>query len=96
MPKINAFDVLKEMGERNMDIRMSRCVDNLVNVRKVKAGGHVTIGVDTAVADILMGFALGVNKHNAVFLVFDTDQFNQVKAELEAANSSEKPNSSEG
>lgn len=90
MSKVNAFDVLKEMGERNMDIRMSRCADNLVNIRKVRAGGQVTIGVDDEVRRIMMEFALGRKTHNAVFLVFNNEQFNQIKAELEASAEKKK------
>jgi hypothetical protein len=82
--KVNSFDILKEMNIRDMDIRMSRCGDNLVGVRKTKLGGQVTIGVDDAACKILMDFALGTGGHNAVLLMFSNEQFNQVKAELEA------------
>jgi hypothetical protein len=95
MSQVNAFDVLKEMGERNLDIRMSRCADNLVNIRKVRAGGEVTIGVDDTTRQIMMEYALGSKKHNAVFLVFNNEQFNQVKAELEAASYQNKSDSLE-
>ena len=84
MSQINAFDILKEMGERGMDIRMSRCADNLINVRKVRACGQVTIGVDDSTRQTMTEYALGSKQYNAVFLVFNNEQFNQVKAELEA------------
>ena len=81
--KINSFDVLKEMSSRNLDIRMSAACDNLVNVRKVRAGGEVTIGVDQTTCTDFMNFAMGIKKHNAVLLIFNMDQFREIQKELE-------------
>lgn len=94
MPGINNFDVLKEMCSRGMDVRMSPCADNLVNVQQVRAGGHVTIGVDETTRSIMTEYALGSKRYNAVFLVFNVEQFDKVKKELASSNSPENPDNS--
>jgi hypothetical protein len=80
--KPSSFDILKQMSLRNMDIRMSRLADNLINVRRTKRGGEVTIGVDEATCQDIMNFALNIMKHNAVLMVWDMDQYLQIKKEL--------------
>lgn len=65
-----------------MDIRMSKASDNLVSVRKAKGGGHITLGVDEGTCRDIMNFALGINTHNAVLLVFNMAQFDQIRKEL--------------
>ena len=80
MKKIGTFDVLKVMCERNMDIRLST-LDNIIELRKVKAGTNVTIGF---YGDILASVANG--DFVGGLLLADKSQFLQVKKELEEPN----------
>lgn len=77
--KVNNFAVLHEMCERNKDIK-SFPTDNITNIRTGKDGwGRVEIAVDNATASGLM-----VGRHIVVMmLVYDIDQFNELKAEME-------------
>jgi len=78
MPKIGTFDVLKVMCERNLDIRLST-LNNISDMRKVKAGTKVTIGVAGDVLNpIWRGELVGG------FLLADKKQFEDIKRELEA------------
>jgi hypothetical protein len=43
--RVNTFDVMKAMSAENQDIRMAP-LDNVSNLRKVKGGTLVTIGVE--------------------------------------------------
>ena len=76
--KVNTFDVLKVMSQRNMDIRLST-LDNIIEVRKVKAGTYVLIGV---YGDIVGAIAAG--RFCGGLLLADSEQFKAIKAELEA------------
>lgn len=77
--KINSFDVLKIMSERNMKIKLFPIFDNLKNANAGKGGwGSITVAVDTETATKLM---VG-EKMIAVILIADFDQFQAVKAEL--------------
>jgi hypothetical protein len=76
---INNFDVLKEMGKRNLDIRLTP-LGNIGNMRKVKAGTDVTIGVaGDVIAELLS------EKFVGGLIMADKVQFDQVKAEMEKA-----------
>jgi hypothetical protein len=76
MAKVNNFDVLKEMGERNLDIRG---FPDCVGARKKKLGGVIEIGVNEGtLMDLLSEKPLVM-----MLIVADREQFNQVKAELE-------------
>ena len=77
--KVGSFDVLRVMAERNMDIRLST-LDNVIEVRKVKAGTNVTIGV---YGDVVGAFAVG--KFCGGLLLADSEQFQAIKKELEDA-----------
>lgn len=78
MPDISNFDVLKEMGKRNMDIRLSP-LDNITRLQRTNAGTQVTIGV---AGDVVA--ALGFDhKFVGGLLLADRDQFESVKAEME-------------
>ena len=76
MNRINNFDVLKEMGLRNLDIRCAP-LDNITNMRKVKAGTQITIGfAGDVINSILTGELIGM------FILADKRQFNDLKSEL--------------
>ena len=79
MSKIGTFDVLKVMCERNMDIRLST-LDNVTELRKVKAGTRITIGF---YGDVVSGIALG--KFVGGLLLANNEQFQAIKKELESA-----------
>lgn len=82
MPDISNFDVLKEMGKRNLDIRLSP-LDNITRLQRTKAGTQVTIGV---AGDVVA--ALGVNhKFVGGLLLADREQFESVRAEMAGAKS---------
>lgn len=74
---INNFDVLKEMGVRNMKISLSP-LDNIVNLSKVKLGTQVTIGV---AGDLVA--ALGIeHKFVGGLILADKDEFNGIRSEM--------------
>lgn len=75
---MNNFDVLKEMGARDMKVALSP-LDNITNLKKVKHGTQVTIGV---AGDLVA--ALGID-HIFVggLLLADKAQFNSLKSEMQ-------------
>jgi hypothetical protein len=74
---VNNFEVLKEMGTRDMKIGLSP-LDNIVNLKKVKHGTEVTIGV----AGNLVA-ALGIeHKFVGGLILADKEEFNAVKSDL--------------
>ena len=86
--KVSIFDVLKTMCNRNMDVRVCYLPENFVNAKKVKAGGHVTIGVDAGTVDRLMLMALDATRDEKIktfgmFLMIDVSGYDLVKSELE-------------
>ena len=76
--KIGTFDVLNVMCQRNMDIRLST-LDNLIELRKVKAGTNILIGY---AGNVINEIALG--KFVGGLLLADKEQFKAVKKELES------------
>lgn len=76
---VNNFDVLKEMGKRSMNIQLAP-LGNITNMRMVKAGTQITIGVaGNVIGSITLGEFVGG------LILADKAQFEQIKAELEAA-----------
>jgi len=74
---INNFDVLKEMGNRNMAISLAP-LDNITNLRKVNAGTQVTIGV---AGDVVA--ALGIDrKYVGGLILADREQFHALRSEM--------------
>jgi hypothetical protein len=74
---VNNFDVLKEMGKRNLDIRLS---NNFVSANATKNGGTVVMGVDRNTV-----IEMGTGKKFIICLLFaNPEQFNTVKKELES------------
>lgn len=76
--KVNNFDVLKEMGNRDGNISMAP-LSNIIRVRKVKAGTQITIGV--AGNDVVGRIARG--ELYGGFIMADKAEFDQVKKEME-------------
>jgi hypothetical protein len=77
---VNNFDVLKEMGNRNLDIRGFPLFQNLERANFGKKNGHITITVNPeTVKDIMLKKPLV-----GMLIVADKEQFDALKAELEA------------
>ena len=79
--KANSFDILKTMGERNLDIRGFSIADNLKRVQSGKQWGEVVIAVNNQTAQELM---IGDKKLLGMLIVADREQFDQIKKELES------------
>lgn len=77
--KVNAFDVLKSMGERNMDIFLAPMI-NLIGIKKVKGGYEVSMGVPD---EIGLRMVLGETFSGGLILA-NHEQFLLVNNELEA------------
>ena len=78
---VNNFDVLKEMGVRDMKVGLSP-LDNIVNLKKVKHGTQVTIGV---AGDLVA--ALGIeHKFVGGLILADKDEFNALKSEMQKSS----------
>lgn len=76
--KVNNFDVLKTMCERNMKCQLAP-LGNLVGAKVVKAGTQVTIGVG---GNVVTGLTLG--KYVGGLILADKAEFDALKAEMEA------------
>lgn len=78
--KVTNFQVLDAMAAANKDIRLAP-LGNIVNLRKVKAGTQVTIGVE---GDLVA--AIGIHGRFVGGLILaDKAEFDATKAELERA-----------
>lgn len=77
--KINNFDVLKRMGETCGDKLQLAPLDNITNLRKVRTGTEVTIGVAGDVISVL-----GI-EHRFVggLILADKATFDALKAEMQ-------------
>jgi len=76
---VNNFDVLKRMAAENKDIRLCTTVTKADYSAK-KGGTEVSIGVPGNIC-----FDLEDGKINALLLVFNMAQFDELKALMEAA-----------
>lgn len=76
---VNNFDVLKRMGELNRKIQLAP-LGNIVNVRKVKAGTQVTIGVG---GDVVGSIAAG--DFVGGLILADKSEFEATRDELAKA-----------
>jgi hypothetical protein len=75
---VNNFDVLKRMSADNKSIMLCPDVLNMTYSKKVD-GTQVTIGVPgNPIAALLQG------EKNAVMLIWDVKEFNEVKAQIMA------------
>lgn len=76
MPKVSSFDVMRVMGERDLDIRLSG-LENISNMTHGKLGTKVTIGFPgNIIAQILNGELVGG------FILCDKKQFDAIRKEL--------------
>lgn len=82
MSQVSNFDVLKHMSSQDMDIRMAT-LENVLNMRKVKAGTQVTLGVP---GDVIGGIA--TRDLGGCFLLYDWKQFKETKKQLESVTAS--------
>ena len=77
--KPSTFDIMRVMSDRDMNIQIAP-LGNVVNLKKVKAGTEVTIGVaGDMVGSIYLGKFVG-----GLFLC-DKEQYRQIEAELQSA-----------
>lgn len=81
---MNDFEVMSEMSKKNLDIRMS---PSLVATQQVKAGGHITMGID---GKTLMDVTLNPEKYYVALYVVNKEQFDSIRDGKE-----NKPNSGE-
>jgi hypothetical protein len=84
MSKVNNFDVLKIMGDRNLKIK-SAGLDNITSAKKWKNGlGKVEIVVDEeTIIDLVTGSLVGM------FVVADKEQFKQVNQDIRDVDNNE-------
>lgn len=78
MGNVNNFDVLKRMSAESKDIRLAPS-SNILHMKIVKAGTQITIGVQ---GDVLVSIVSG--KLVGCFLVWDKEQFEEMKKKMEA------------
>jgi hypothetical protein len=76
MPEVNNFDVLKRMSDENKDIRMGV---EVLNMKAVKAGSQITMGI---AGNVLAALMFGELK--ACLILFNKQQFDEMKATIEA------------
>lgn len=73
---VSNFDVLKKMSADNLDIRIAP-IGNVLNMKAVKAGTQITIGVQgNMIGAILSGELIGC------LMLYDKKQFDETKALL--------------
>ena len=77
--RANSFDILKIMGERNLDIRGFPLGENLVSANSGKKRATITMTVNPeTVHDLLVN-----NPIRGMLIIFDVSQFDAIKSELE-------------
>jgi hypothetical protein len=75
---VNNFDVLKRMAAENKDIRLGT---DLLNMKAVKAGSQITMGIEGNVLAQLMFGEL-----NACLILYNKKQFIETVATMEKEN----------
>ena len=76
---VHHFDVLKEMGLRGLDVRVTP-LSNVVTARRTRGGAELLIYVRGKT--VILG--LGNNAYVGGLVLADAKQFEKVKKELEA------------
>lgn len=80
MPKVNSFEVFNRMcSENNRALQMAP-LGNIGNMKKVKAGTQLTIGVG---GDVIKGLMFG--EYVGGLILCDKKEFERVKKEMEDA-----------
>jgi hypothetical protein len=78
--EVNNFDVLKRMAAENKDIRMGT---DLLNMRAVKAGSQITMGIaGNVLAELMFG------ELKACLILYSKNQFEELKSEMSLESSS--------
>ena len=72
---VNNFDVLKKMCADNLDIRLGT---DMLGAKRTRRGTQITFGV---AGNVITGMVTG--KSSACVLIWDKEQFDKVKKELE-------------
>ena len=75
----NGFDVLREMGHRNLQSLKSFPLSNVTRIRAGKKYGSITIMVDNGTAHALMAG----DKVRFMLVIAGEEDFRKVEAELE-------------
>lgn len=71
------FEVMQKMSQDNLDIRMT---GTIVRADMVKAGGHITFGVDrNTFNDISHQMFTGEKKYLVAVYVVNKEQFDNIK-----------------
>ncbi len=85
MSNAGHFDICKAMALANKDIRIAP-LENVTNLRKVKAGTQVTIGI---AGDLVAAIGLH-NKYVGGLLLINRDEYFAMKRELEDKEEGDK------
>lgn len=73
---MNDLEKMNHMVKNNMKIKAST---TLVEMKMVKAGGHVTMGVDSnTYHELSKSFGLGKNDTYVIMYVIDKEQFDKL------------------
>ena len=83
----NSFDILKVMGQRNLDIRGFNLYQNMVHIQICGKGkneyGKLTLTIDPNTAQQLMNDSMsGKSSLIGMLVVADRNQFESVKKDL--------------
>ena len=70
---MNDFEAMSKMAKEGKDIM---CATTMVEAKKAKGGGHVTMGVPE---HILIDIVLNPKKYLVVMYVVNREQFNEIK-----------------
>lgn len=76
--KVNNFDVFRRMSDENNQAMQLATLNNITDMRKVKAGTKITIGF---AGNVIAGLMNG--KYVGGLILCDRAEFDRVKAEIE-------------
>lgn len=86
MKKIDNFDVLSKMCDKDLNIKLFSLDDNLVSSSTGKNGwGKITIAVDNVtIEELNRDMTIGKNTIAGKLLIFSIEDFEKTKKEMEA------------